>query len=184
MAEALVGGIKRASGWSIALGVVMIVLGIVAMLAPWEFGILIALIIGWSAIFNGVAQIIYGVKTHSGGRSVLEIILGLIYIVAGVYLLLHPVPGLLVLTIFLASLLIVYGIFALVLAFRMKPHRGWGWVLFDAIITILLGVLIWAHWPWNAEWVVGTLFGISILVSGVTRLMMSLAIRRIASTAA
>jgi len=162
---------------------VMIVLGIVAMLAPWEFGILIALIIGWSAIFNGVAQIVYGVKTHSGGRSALEIILGLIYIVAGIYLLLHPVPGLLVLTIFLASLLIVYGIFALVLAFRMKPHRGWGWVLFDAIITILLGVLIWAHWPWNAEWVVGTLFGISILVSGVTRLMMSLAIRRIASAA-
>jgi uncharacterized membrane protein HdeD (DUF308 family) len=184
MAEAILGGIKRASNWSIALGVLMIILGIIAMLAPWEFGIVIALIIGWTAIFNGVAQIIYGIRTHSGGRMVLEVILGLIYIVAGIYLLLHPVGGLLVLTIFLASFLIVYGIFALVLAFQMRPLRGWGWVLFDALVTILLGILIWAHWPMNAEWVVGTLFGISILVSGVTRLMVSLAVRRIASVAA
>jgi uncharacterized membrane protein HdeD (DUF308 family) len=183
MAEAILGGIKRASGWSIALGLLMIVLGIIAMLAPWEFGIVIALIIGWMAIFNGVAQIIYGIRTHSGGRTVLEVILGLIYIIAGIYLLMHPVGGLLVITIFLASFLIVYGIFALVLAFQMRPLPGWGWVLFDAIITILLGILIWAHWPMNSEWVVGTLFGISILVSGVTRLMMSLAIRRIGAAA-
>jgi len=184
MGGAVAGVVKRASGWSIALGVLMIILGIIAMLAPWEFGIVIALIIGWMAIFNGVAQIIYGFRTHGGWRMLLEIILGLIYIVAGIYLLMHPVGGLLVLTIFLASFLIVYGIFALVLAFHMRPLKGWGWVLFDAIVTILLGILIWAHWPMNAEWVVGTLFGISILVSGVTRLMVSLAFRRIASAAA
>ena len=70
-------------------------------------------------------------------------------------------------TIFLASFLIVYGIFALVLAFHMRPLPGWGWMLFDAIVTILLGILIWAHWPMNSEWVVGTLFGISIFVSGI-----------------
>jgi len=93
----------------------------------------------------------------------------------------HPVGGLLVLTLFLACFLLVYGIFALVLAFQMRPLPGWGWVMFDAIITILLGILIWAHWPLNSEWIVGTLFGISILVSGVTRLMMSLAIRRMAT---
>jgi uncharacterized membrane protein HdeD (DUF308 family) len=84
----------------------------------------------------------------------------------------------------LASFLLVYGIFALVLAFRMKPHNGWGWVLFDGIITLLLGILIWAHWPWTSAWVVGTLFGISIFISGITRLMVSLAIRKVASTMA
>jgi len=86
-------------------------------------------------------------------------------------------------TLVLASFLLVYGIFALVLAFQMRPLRGWGWVLFDGIITILLGILIWAHWPFNSDWVVGTLFGISIFISGVTRLMMSLAIRRVAQAA-
>jgi uncharacterized membrane protein HdeD (DUF308 family) len=67
------------------------------------------------------------------------------------------------------------------LAFQIKSRRGWGWVLFDGIITIFLAVLIWAHWPLNSDWVVGTLFGISIFMSGVTRLMMSLALRKVAS---
>ena len=88
------------------------------------------------------------------------------------------------LTLFLASFLLVYGVIALVLAFHMRPNPGWGWVLFDAVVTILLGVLIWVHWPFNSDWVVGTLFGISIFVSGVSRLMMSLAIRRVSSSAA
>jgi len=184
MAEAVLSGLKKASGWSIALGVVMILVGIIAMLAPWEFGVVIALIIGWSAIFNGFAQIIYGFRTHGGAHVFLEVILGIIYIIAGIYLLMHPVGGLLALTLLLASFLLVYGIFALVLAFRMRPHQGWGWVLCDGIITILLGALIWKHWPINSEWVVGTLFGISIFISGITRLMVSLAIRSVASSAA
>lgn len=181
MAEEVLGAVKRASGWSIVLGILMIVLGIIAILAPWEFGILIVYVVGWTAIFNGIAQIIYGIKTHSGGRTVLEIVLGLIYIVAGVYLILHPIGGLLAITILLASFLLVYGVVALVLAFQMRPHAGWGWVLLDAIVTILLGVLIWAHWPINSEWVVGTLFGISILMSGFSRLMISLAFRNVAT---
>ncbi len=183
MAEAILGGIKRASGWSIALGVLMIIAGIIAMLEPGLSGVVIALVIGWSAIFNGFAQIVFGFRTHGGWHVVLEVLLGIIYIIAGIYLLMHPVGGLLALTLFLAAFLLVYGIFALVLAFQIRPLYGWGWVLFDGIITILLGILIWAHWPFTADWVVGTLFGISIFVSGITRLMMSLAIRRVAQAA-
>ncbi len=184
MAEAILSGIKKASGWSIALGVLMILAGLIAMVEPGAFGVVIALVIGWSAIFNGFAQIVYGFRTHGGAHVFLEVILGVIYIIAGIYLLMHPVGGLLALTLFLAAFLLVYGIFALVLAFRMRPHKGWGWVLCDGIITILLGALIWRHWPANTEWVVGTLFGISIFISGITRLMVSLAIRSAASSAA
>jgi len=177
MAEAVAGLTKKVTGGSIVLAVLMIIVGIIAMLAPWEFGLVIALVVGWSAIFNGVAQIIYAFRTHGGLHVALEIILGIIYIIAGVYLLMHPVGGLLALTLVLACFLLVYGVFALVLAFRIKPLKGWGWVLFDAIITILLGLLIWAHWPFNSDWVVGTLFGISIFISGITRLMVSLALK-------
>jgi uncharacterized membrane protein HdeD (DUF308 family) len=175
MAEAI---LKRASGFSIVLGILMIIAGIIAMFAPWEAGLVITVVVGWSAIFNGVAQIIFGFRTHGGWHVILEVLLGIIYIIAGVYLLMHPVGGLLALTLILASALLVYGVFALVLALRIKPHNGWGWVLFDGIITIMLGILIWAHWPFNSDWVVGTLFGISIFMSGVTRLMMSLALRK------
>jgi uncharacterized membrane protein HdeD (DUF308 family) len=184
VAEPIVGAIKRASGWSIALGVLMIILGLIAMLAPWEFGIVIVLVVGWAAIFNGAVQFIYAFRTHSGGRAILEAILGVIYIIAGIYLLTHPAGGLLALTLLLACFLLLYGVVALGLAFHMRPLAGWGWILVDAIVTILLGVLIWAHWPLNAEWVVGTLFGISIIMSGVTRLMISMAFRRMATNVA
>ena len=184
MTEAVLGGIKRASGWSIVLGILMILAGIIAMFAPELAGVIITYVIGWSAIFNGVAQIIFGFRTHGGWHVALEVILGIIYIIAGIFLLMHPVGGLVALTLVLASFLLVYGIFALVLAFQIRPRSGWGWVLFDGIVTVLLGVLIWRHWPVNADWVVGTLFGISIFVSGITRLMVSLALRRVVSQAA
>jgi len=182
MAEAIL-DVKRASGWSIVLGILMIIAGIIAMFAPWEAGLVITLVVGWCAIFNGFAQIVFGFRTHGGWHIALEIILGIIYIIAGIYLLMHPLGGLLALTLFLAAFLLVYGVFALVLAFQLRPRQGWGWVLFDGIVTILLGILIWAHWPFNSGWVVGTLFGISIFVSGITRLMMSLALRRAATLA-
>jgi uncharacterized membrane protein HdeD (DUF308 family) len=75
-------------------------------------------------------------------------------------------------------------VFAVVLAFQLRPRSGWGWVLFDAIVTILLGVLIWAHWPVNSAWVIGTLLGISFIVSGVSRLMLSMSVRRLATRTA
>lgn len=184
MAETLPDVVKRASGWSIALAILMILAGMVAIADSAFAGVVIVYVVAWTAIFNGVAQIVYGFRAHSGGRLILEIILGLLYIVAGVYILMHPLGGLLALTLIIACFLVIYGVFALVLAFQMRPHSGWGWVLFDAIITILLGVLIWAHWPLNSEWVIGTLVGISFIVSGVSRLMLSMAVRRLTTKAA
>ena len=91
MAEAI---LKRASGLSIVLGILMIIAGIIAMFAPWEAGLVITMVVGWSAIFNGVAQIIFGFRTHGGWHVILEVLLGIIYIIAGIYLLMHPIGGL------------------------------------------------------------------------------------------
>jgi len=181
MAEAVAGLTKKVTGWSIVLGVLMIVAGVIAMLEPELSGLVITLVIGWSAIFNGVAQIVYAFRTHGGLHIALEVVLGIIYIIAGLYLLLFPGVGLLTLTLILACFLLVYGVFALALAFRMKPLKGWGWVLTDAIVTILLGVLVWVHWPNGSMVIIGTLFGISIFISGITRLMVSLALKNAAA---
>ena len=181
MAEAVAGLTKKVTGWSIVLGVLMIVAGVIAMLEPELSGLVITLVIGWSAIFNGVAQIVYAFRTHGGLHIALEVVLGIIYIIAGLYLLLFPGVGLLTLTLILACFLLVYGVFALALAFRMKPLKGWGWVLTDAIVTILLGVLVWVHWPNGSMVIIGTLFGISIFISGITRLMVSLALKHAAA---
>lgn len=183
MAEGIIGGVRRASGWSIALGILMIVAGMIAIFAPLEAGLVVVIVVGWMAIFNGVAQIVYAFS-HEARHRWLEVVLGIIYIIAGIYLLMHPVGALLALTILLGSFLVVYGVFALILAFQMRPAAGWGWVLFDAIVTILLGVLIYVHWPGTSDWVIGTLIGISFIVSGVSRLMVSMAVRRLTSKVA
>ena len=184
MAESAIQAVKKASGWSIVLGILMILAGMLAIVESFVAGLVAVYIIAWMAIFNGVAQIVFGFRAHSGGKMALEIVLGLLYIVAGGFILVHPGGGLLAITLFIAWFLLIYGVFAVVLAFRLKPLKGWGWVLFDAILTLILAVLILKHWPFDSAWIVGTLLGISFISSGVSRLMLSLAVRKVASAVA
>jgi hypothetical protein len=81
----------------------------------------------------------------------------------------NPLSGLLTLTLLLGLLLLGYGIIGGILAFQMRPVKGWGWALFDAAVNLLIGLMVMSHWPINSVWLVGTLFGISILFRGITR---------------
>jgi uncharacterized membrane protein HdeD (DUF308 family) len=83
------------------------------------------------------------------------------------------------LTLAIAIYLFAEGVLELILSFRLRPMPGSNWLLFDGIITVILGVMIWRTWPSSTEWVVGTLVGISMLFSGISRLMISLAARRL-----
>jgi uncharacterized membrane protein HdeD (DUF308 family) len=82
------------------------------------------------------------------------------------------------LTLVLASLFLVEGILDIVLFFKMRPMHGSTWVLLDGIITLLLGLMIYAQWPSSSAWAIGTMVGISMIFSGVARVMMSLAVRK------
>ena len=95
----------------------------------------------------------------------------------GAYLLLRPVAGLASLTLALAIYLFAEGVLELILSFRLRPMPGSRWLLFDGIITLILAVMIWRTWPSSTEWVIGTLVGISMLFSGISRLMLCLAAR-------
>jgi uncharacterized membrane protein HdeD (DUF308 family) len=107
------------------------------------------------------------------------VLLGILYIFVGAYLLFHPVAGLASLTLALAIYLFAEGVLELILWFRLRPLPGSGGLLFDGIITLILGVMIWRTWPWSTEWAIGTLVGISMLFSGTSRLMLSVAARRL-----
>jgi uncharacterized membrane protein HdeD (DUF308 family) len=108
------------------------------------------------------------------------VLLGILYMAAGGYILLHPLVGLESLTIVLAAYLLVEAILEFILPFQLRPVRGSGWLLFDWIITLILAIMIWRTWPASTLWVIGTLVGISMLFSGISRLMISLAARRVA----
>ncbi len=99
-------------------------------------------------------------------------------------LLLYPLAGLAWLTLVLATFLLIEAALEFVLYFNIRRRVNASWVLFDAIITLLLGILIWARWPFSSGWAIGTLVGVSLIFSGISRLMLSSAASRGATGAA
>jgi uncharacterized membrane protein HdeD (DUF308 family) len=168
---------KQSIGWSIALSVLMILAGILAIVVPVAAGIAVTVFIGWLLVFSGAAHLVFAWHTRTTGGFIWELLLGIAYILVGVYVLSHPVAGLASLTLALAIYLFAKGILELVLSFRLRPMAASTWLLLDGVITLILAILIWRSWPSSSPWVIGTLVGISMLFSGVSRLMLSMGAR-------
>jgi uncharacterized membrane protein HdeD (DUF308 family) len=179
MAKELTSDIHRAATWSLVLSVLMIATGALAIGLPMIAGIAVTAIVGWLLIFSGVLHLALAWRGGGATAVVWEIVLGAVYGAIGFYVLANPVAGLESLTLAIAIYLFVEGILELVLSFQLRHRTGAGWLLADGIITLVLSVMIWSTWPSSATWVVGTLVGISMLFSGMTRLMLSLAVRQI-----
>ena len=180
MSAASVGTIvKESIGWSIGLSVLMIVAGLLAIVVPPAAGVAVVFIVAWLLVVSGGAHLAFAWYTRTSGGFIWELLLGIVYVLIGVYVLLHPVVGLASLTLALVIYLFAKGILGLLLGFLLRAMAGSGWLLFDGVITLILAIMIWRAWPSSTEWVIGTLVGISMLFSGLCRLMLSLAARRL-----
>jgi uncharacterized membrane protein HdeD (DUF308 family) len=171
--------VKESIGWSIGLSVLLIVAGILAIAVPPAAGVAVAILVAWLLVFSGGVHLVFAWYTRTAGGLVWELLLGVLYVLVGGYILFHPVAGLASLTLVLAIYLFMEGILEFILSFRLRPMPGWGWLMFDGIVTLILAVLIWRTWPSSTEWVIGTLVGISMLFSGISRLMLSMAARQV-----
>jgi uncharacterized membrane protein HdeD (DUF308 family) len=171
--------VKKSVGWSIALSVLMIVAGILAIASPLAAGIAVNIVVAWLLVFSGCVHLVFAWYRPSAGGFIWELLVGILYIVIGGYLLVHPVIGLASLTIALGIYLFLEAILEFVLGFALRPLPGSGWLLFDGIVTLILAVMIWRTWPSSAGWVIGLLVGISMLFSGTSRLVLSLAARSV-----
>jgi uncharacterized membrane protein HdeD (DUF308 family) len=170
---------KRSLTWSIVLSVLMIVAGVLAIIIPPVAGIAVTLLVGWLLIFSGVAHLVFAWHTRGAGAILWELLLGVLYMLVGAYLLWNPVLGLTSLTLGLAMYLIVEAVLEFILAMRLRPMPGSGWLFVDGIITLILAIMIWRMWPSSAVWAIGILVGISMIFSGVSRLMLSVAARHL-----
>jgi uncharacterized membrane protein HdeD (DUF308 family) len=166
---------------SIVIAVLLILAGLAAIFLPFLAGIAISIAIAWLLLFAGVIHLFFGWHTRSAGAVIWKILVGLAYLFAAFYILDHPGRGLLTLTLVLAFYLFFEGIFEAVIYTQLRRFRGSGWFLFDAIVTIILGIMIFMSWPVSSVWAVGTLIGISILFSGISRLSYALMGRRVAA---
>jgi len=179
MSTPTIGGvIKESAGWGIALSVLMMVAGILAIAVPPAAGIAVAIVVAWVLALSGVFHFVFAWYMRSTSGFVWELVLGLLYLALGFYMLIRPVTALVSLTLLLVLYLFTKGILELILAIRLRPLPGTKSFFLDGTLTLILGLLITIGWPASSEWAVGLLIGISILLAGVSRLSLSIAARR------
>ena len=170
--------VRHASTWSIVWGILLIVFGVLAVALPFVAAIAFSIAIGWLLILAGIVHIVVAFHSHRAGRLIWRLLVGVAYAFIGVYLLFHPLLGVASLTLVLAALFVVEGIFDIVLFFAMRSMRGTTWVLVDGIISLILGLFIYLQWPSSSFWALGILVGVSMIVSGIARVMLSAAVRK------
>ena len=176
--RSITGTIKEATGMSIGMAVVMIVLGFLAVFLPLATGIGISILVGWIIVFSGFAYLAYAFAAQGAGAFLWRTLVGVAYVMGGVYLAFHPGIALESLTLVVAAVFLAEGVLELVVFFQFRALPGSGWILFDGIVTLLLAYVIWRPWPSSSTWAIGTIVGVNLIVSGFTRLMYSMAARK------
>ncbi len=163
--------LRGAGLWFVATAVAFIVVGTLAILAPFVVGLAVASLVGWLLLAGGVMHGVNAFRSDSVMRAAWQVFVAMMYVVAGLYFLAHPLIALGTLTISLACVLLVEAMMNVVTWFASRDEAGSGWLLLNAFVTFAVSVLIWLHWPSVSVWVIGTLVGVKLLFSGVARLM-------------
>ena len=175
--------VRRASTLSLLWGVSLICLGMLAVASPMLAAVAVNTLIAWLIVLAGAVHLVVAFHSREAGSVIWRLLVGLAYLCFGFYLIARPVAGVASLTLLLASLFLVEGIFNIILFFRAPSMLRSSWILLDAIVTLLLGAMIYMQWPSSSAWAIGTLVGVSLIFSGLTRVMVSLAVRKVAPPA-
>ena len=158
--------LKENAGVTVALGVALILFGILAIMAPLFTGTAVTIVVGVLMIASGITRGLFAFKTQSFGKGVLMFLLGAVVAIGGVFLLARPLIGLASLTMVLAAFFFADGIIEAIYAFKLRPVKGWGWMLFSGIVSGLLGFLIMYQWPVSGRWAIGVLVGVRLIFTG------------------
>jgi len=172
---------KKATGWFIAIAVLFILLGIFAIAEPWTAGLGVTLLVGWLLVIGAVAHFFAAFKGGGAKHVILQLLVGIVYLIGGLYFLTHTIMGVSTLTLLLSGVILAEGVLEIVAYFRLKSVHGASWLLLNGVVTLLLGGLIWFHWPSSSVWAIGTLVGVNLLMTGISRLMVGLAARKLVS---
>jgi uncharacterized membrane protein HdeD (DUF308 family) len=165
-------------GWFLTLGIVLVVAGIAAIMFPLVSTIAAKIALGWIFLAAGVVMIIHAFSIQKWGGFLMELLLGVLYLFAGGWLAFFPFTGIVTLTILLAALFLAEGVVEVIMGFRVRPHEGWGWLVFSGLIAVAVGLLIAAELPSSAVWAIGLLVGVNLLSTGISFIVLALAGKR------
>jgi uncharacterized membrane protein HdeD (DUF308 family) len=171
---------KKNSGFLIFLGILTVVFGVMAVASPLITGVAVSMFVGFLLLGSGIARIVHSLKSKQWGTGFWGTAIGLLGVAAGLLMIFRPLVGLMTMTLLLAFYFLIDGICEIIAAFKIKPDQGWGWVLFNGIIAVMLGIMIWRQWPVSGAWAIGVLVGIHILLTGWSMVILGTGARRVA----
>jgi uncharacterized membrane protein HdeD (DUF308 family) len=171
--------LRAKSGWIVALGVVYVIAGIIALGSVVMATKVSVFVVGIMMLIAGVAEVINAFQIKTWGKFLLWLLLGALYIVAGFFAFENPLLAAAALTLLLGISLLVSGIMRIVLAFSLQETMPWIWVAFSGVITFFLGLLIVAKWPVSSLYVLGIFLGVDLVIAGVGWIGVGLGLRRL-----
>src|SRR5271168_2726819 len=172
--------LRAKSGWIVALGVVYVVAGLIALGSVVFATVATVFVVGIMMLIAGVAEVINAFQIKTWGKFLLWLLLGALYIVGGFVTFENPLLAAALLTLLLGFSLVASGIMRIVLAFSMKDGAPWVWVVLSGAITLLLGLVILAHWPISGLYILGLFLGIDLVFAGASWISVGLGLRRTA----
>ena len=170
--------LRAKSGWIIALGVVYVIGGLIALGSVVFATVVTVYVVGFMMLICGIAEVINAFQIKSWGKFLLWLLLGALYIVAGFLTFENPLLAAAMLTLLLGVALLVSGIMRIILAFGMQEEAPWIWVALSGVITLLLGLIILAHWPVSGLYILGLFLGIDLVFAGASWIGIGLGLKR------
>lgn len=164
----------RHPAWSTVSSLLLIIFGLLAIWLPLVTSFGVVLVIGWLLILSSALQVLHACQSQGTVRIVWKSVVALLYMGVGIYFLAHPHLGVASLTLVLGFCFAAEAILDFFAYLKTRQSVGSGWILFDGIGTLVLGLVIWKQWPFSSSWAIGTLVGISMLLTGTTCLMITL----------
>lgn len=170
--------LARRWGWLLALGIVWIIGGTLALILPIAATLAFGIVFGVVLLVGGIAQLVHALGHRDWQGVTWHLIGGVLALVVGVLILVFPWQGVFSLTVLVGIFFLLAGAARTAFAFANRGRRGWGWILASGLLTLALGVLILAALPGAASWVLGVLVGIELLFTGWWMVMTALLARR------
>ena len=178
MREAMRETVRRYSLWYLLQGILMVVMGLLALIYPWIASVAIIRLLGWFLIISGILQAIGLIGAREVPYFWLELISAVLAIVIGLLLLRHTNAGLLFFSVLFIVYFMVEGIVKAIFALTIRPFPNWGWVLASGLLGIVLSFYLWANLSTVSEWMLGVLFGILLVVEGAALSSLAWRVRR------
>ncbi len=168
---------QRVARWVTILGVIMIIAGFLAVLAPGPAALAATIFFGVMFFVGGIAEVAHAVATRAEAGFGWKLLSGIAMIVLGALFAIFPLAGIATLALLVGGLLLAHGVCSVMLAVKRRPRTGWGWILFDGVLSIVLAILIAVGWPASSIPIIGLLAGFSLISAGMWRIMLARALR-------